>query len=44
MDDKPYKVKQDIVAGGSDGITFNAWLPPRLIKRIAQFYEAEVKE
>ena len=44
MDDKPYKVKWDIVAGGSDGITFNAWLPPRLIKRIAQFYENEVKE
>lgn len=44
MDDKPYKVKSDIVAGGSDGITFNAWLPPRLIKRIAQFYENEVKE
>lgn len=43
MDDKPYKVKRDIVAGGSDGITFNAWLPPRLTKRIAQFYENGVK-
>lgn len=39
MDGKPYKVKHDIVAGGVDGITLNAWLPPYLITMIGRFYE-----
>lgn len=39
MDDKPYKVRHEIVAGGSDGITMNAWLPLHLITLIGRFYE-----
>ena len=44
MDDKPYKVRHEIVAGGSDGITMNAWLPPHLITLIGRFYEGLGKE
>lgn len=44
MDGTKYKVKHDIVAGGKDGLSFNAWLPAHLITLIGKFYENEVNK